>query len=280
MFVETAAPSLVAESLDFDPETELAIDLLNPEISDGQASAHAVQVATVADTPAASDTAIEIEADRQSTSPDVVSLEEEAQRREREIRVKLEQERRDKLNELLRLAKGGTPAARGQLASPSRKKPIVQERDDDDEREPLSLWKKGGIGISSVVGLWLLWSVGSHYLEIARARSPITLDGLCQEFATDVETARKKYDGGCFALTGKAEFVKSGKDVVLAIQTPNVPEWSIRCRFDMTPKLYKSRIVDRIQAGQEVTVEGRCSYEPRAGKGVIQMEECILRDGS
>jgi hypothetical protein len=45
----------------------------------------------------------------------------------------------------------------------------------------------------------------------------------------------------------------------------------------MNPKLYKKLIADQIKPGQEVTVEGRCSYVPKEGKGVVLMEECVLR---
>jgi hypothetical protein len=67
---------------------------------------------------------------------------------------------------------------------------------------------------------------------------------------------------------------------VVALEHPDVPEWTVRCRFDMTPKMYKQYVVDRLQAGAEITVEGRCLYRPEEGPKTIVMEECALCEKS
>jgi hypothetical protein len=103
---------------------------------------------------------------------------------------------------------------------------------------------------------------------------------MCQEFARDAFEARKKYEGGSFALSGKAMLPKNEKELALTLYADDSGEQQVVCQFEMSTKLFKAQVVDRVQSGQEVTVEGRCSFQQRAGKGTIVMEECILREGS
>ena len=99
-------------------------------------------------------------------------------------------------------------------------------------------------------------------------------------FDEDSVQARKKYNGGFFQLTGSAKLTKLGKQTVVALEHPDVPEWTVRCRFDMNAKLYKKLIVDKLHSGSEITVEGRCLYRPEEGPKIIVMEDCALCEKS
>ena len=73
--------------------------------------------------------------------------------------------------------------------------------------------------------------------------------------------------------------MKAGRETRVALEKPDVPDWSVHCRFELNPKSFKKLVSDKIQPGQTVTVEGRCSYQPREGKGIILFEECAILKG-
>jgi hypothetical protein len=158
-----------------------------------------------------------------------------------------------------------------------KKEAARKKRPDQDEEDRLPLWKKGMLVAAACVALGFVGSWGLSVYGNYQARAPFSLARLCQDFEKDPTEARKKYDGGAFTLTGKARLVQAGRETRLAIETPEVPSWAVHCRFDLNSKTFKTLVADKIQPGQEVTIEGRCSYQPREGTGIILMEDCILR---
>ena len=51
-------------------------------------------------------------------------------------------------------------------------------------------------------------------------------------------------------------------------------------RKDTSLAAYKKLIVDKLQSGDEITVEGRCLYRPEEGPKTIVMDECALCEKS
>lgn len=207
--------------------------------------------------------------------------EEMAVRREQELKWQLEEERKQKMAEFQqKLAESKKQAEElRQKAEANRKKWAKKKSNDDDadDDDRMPLWKKGMLAAAACIAVWFLGSVGYSIYADYRAQAPFSLASFCRDFEVNATEARKKYDGGAFELTGKAKLVQAGNEIRLAIETPEVPQWSVHCRFDMSPKNFKAMVADKIQPGQDVTVEGRCSYQPKEGKGVILMEECVLR---
>lgn len=160
-----------------------------------------------------------------------------------------------------------------------REKRRKRDDDDEDDRERMPMWKKGILVAAAVLVVWIGSSVAMSLYADYQARMPVTLTRLCKAFSEDADAARKKYDGGIFQLTGKAKFHNTASETRLVLDDGVVPGWTVHCKFEMTPKIYKAFITDGIKPGQEVTVVGRCSYSPKEGKGVILFEECEVRKG-
>lgn len=153
-------------------------------------------------------------------------------------------------------------------------------RADDHDPNRMPLWKKGMLAAAAAVALWFSGSWVMDAYADYRAQAPISLASLFRDFASDADKARKKYDGGVFELSGKAKLVKAGHENRLVLESPNAPDWALHCRFEMAPKVFQTLVADAIKPGQDVTVSGRCSFQPKEGKGVIVMEECEIRNGS
>ena len=201
--------------------------------------------------------------------------------KEQEMLGRQEEDRKAKIAEVLRRQE---EEKRAKEETEKRKKEREKQKkrradEDDDDTPRLALWKKGMIAAAACVALWFVGAVSMDLYGNYQSRAPITLDRICRDFAADAASASRKYEGGVFQLTGKAKMVKTVQDVRLALETSQVPDWAVHCKFDMTPKNYKRVIVDGVKPGEEVTVVGRCTFQHKEGKGVILLEECELRKG-
>ena len=204
-----------------------------------------------------------------------IEHEKQAQEREKQLLQKMEEDRKQKMAEFQRkLEESKKEAEERRKKALARLGRRYQEDDDDEDRMPL--WKKGMIAAAACIAVWFVGSWGLGIYANYQAQARFSLARLCRDFEQDANQARKKYDGGAFELTGKAKLVYNGRETRLALETPEVPQWSVHCRFDMNPESFKKMVADKIEPGQEVTVEGRCSYQPKEGKGIILMEECVL----
>jgi hypothetical protein len=209
------------------------------------------------------------------TSTVAAAHEKQAQQREKELLQQMEEDRRQKKAEFQKQL-----ADSKKEAEERRKKALARlgrRHQEDDNPERMPLWKKGMLAAAACVVVWFLGSWGFEIYANYQAQARFTLAHFCRDFEQDAVRARKKYDGGAFELTGKAKLVYTGREARLALETAEVPQWSVHCRFDLSPESFKKLIADQIEPGQEVTIEGRCSYQPKEGKGIILMEECILR---
>jgi hypothetical protein len=205
--------------------------------------------------------------------------EKQAQEREKRLREQIEEDRKQKMAEFQRKLEESK-----KVAEERRKKALARlgrrYQEDDDDADRMPLWKKGMIAAAACIAVWFVGSWGLEIYANYQAQARFTLARLFRDFEQDANQARKKYDGGAFELTGKAKLVYTGRETRLALETPEVPQWTLHCRFDMNPDSFKKLVADKIEAGQEVTVEGRCSYQPKEGKGIILMEECVLQHKS
>jgi len=214
----------------------------------------------------------------EAAAPDQ-AVEAVAYRREQELVRQQEEERARKLAELNRRMEEDKrkheEEARKKKERTKRKAAV-----DDDDEDRLPLWKKGMLVAAAVFGLWFAGSWMMQLYADYTARDPVTLASMFKAFDEDTAEARKKYNNGFFQLTGKAKFMKLGKQTVVALEHPDVPNWMVRCQFDMNAKMYKQRIVDKLQVGEEITVEGRCIYRPEEGPKTLVLEECALCEKS
>lgn len=197
-----------------------------------------------------------------------------ASEREQVLRIQMEEDRRQKIAEFQRRLEESK-----KQADERRKREMnrLKRRFNTDDEDRMPVWKKGMLAAAACLAVWFAASWIYDIYSSWQAQARFTLARICRDFEKDATQARKKYDGGAFELTGKAKLVKAGREWRLAIETPEVPQWSVHCKFDLSPANFKTLVADKVQPGQEVTVEGRCSYQPVEGKGVILMEECVLR---
>jgi len=192
--------------------------------------------------------------------------------------MQLEEERKARFAELARRnAEEQRKRDEEELRKKEREKRKKKNDDYDPDRMPL--WKKGVIAAAACLVLWLCGTWAMTLYADFQARSPVTLVSLCKDFAANPELAKKKYEGGTFQLTGKAKLVNSATETRLVLETEQVPAWTVHCRFEMTAKMYKALISDSIKPGDEVTVVGRCNYNPKEAKSIIFFEECEIRKG-
>lgn len=208
-------------------------------------------------------------------SDDEAAHENLPRQRTQELQQQVEEDRKQKMAEFQQKLADAKKATQERIQKAQARVGRRHVVEDDPDRMPL--WKRGILVAAACIAVWFLGSWGLEIYANYRAQAPFTLARFCRDFEQDALQARKKYDGGAFELTGKAKIVYTGRETRLALETPEVPQWSVHCRFDLSPDSFKKLVADQIEPGQLVTIEGRCSYQPKEGKGIILMEECILR---
>jgi hypothetical protein len=229
------------------------------------------------DEPAADEPATDEPAADEKTSSAAAPREAdgEAYRREQELMRAQEEDRVRKMQELRRrFEEEKKQKEQEERRQKDRAKRKGIREDYDPDRMPL--WKKGALTTAAGLALWFL---GSWFMELranSTARAPVTLGSICKAFAEDTPVARKKYSGGFFQLSGKGKLLKSGRETLVILEQADAPEWVVRCRFDMNAAMFKKMVAAKVEAGEAITVEGRCIYRPEDGLRTINMEDCGL----